>query len=34
MDDGCRAIRGTMTSTEESDRHKIMAFERVGTSAG
>ena len=26
MDDGCRAIRGTMTSTEESDRRRILAL--------
>ena len=26
MDDGCRAIRGTLTSTEESDRHKVLAL--------
>ena len=26
MDDGCRAIRGTMASTEESERHKILAL--------
>ena len=26
MDDGCRALRGTMTSIEESDRHKILAL--------
>ena len=26
MDDGCRAIRRTMTSTEESDRHIVLAL--------
>ena len=26
MDDGCRAIRRTMTSTQESDRHKVLAL--------
>ena len=26
MDDGCRAIRRTMTSTEESDRHRKLAL--------
>ena len=26
MDDGCFAIRRAMTSTEESDRHRILAF--------
>ena len=26
MDDGCRAIRGTMTSAEDSDRHKILVL--------